>query len=41
MEGDNEGSLIYFFFKEVKLNRIESMHDPRNSNSEKLWRNVD
>jgi [ribosomal protein S5]-alanine N-acetyltransferase len=29
-------ALIDFFFKEVKVNRIESMHDPRNSNSGKV-----
>ena len=26
-------ALIHFFFKEVKVNRIESRHDPRNPNS--------
>jgi len=29
-------SLINFFFKEVKVNRIESRHDPRNPNSGKV-----
>jgi len=29
-------ALIQFFFKEVKVNRIESWHDPRNSNSGKV-----
>lgn len=29
-------SLIDFFFKEVKINRIESRHDPKNPNSGKV-----
>lgn len=29
-------ALINFFFKEVKANRIESRHDPRNPNSGKV-----
>ncbi len=28
--------LICFFFEEVKVNRIESRHDPRNPNSGKV-----
>ena len=28
--------LIFFFFEEVKVNRIESRHDPRNLNSGKV-----
>lgn len=30
------GRLICFFFEEVKVNRIESRHDPRNPNSGKV-----
>lgn len=29
-------TLIHFFFQEVKVNRIESRHDPRNPNSGKV-----
>ncbi len=31
-------ALISFFFKEVKANRIESRHDPRNPNSGKVMK---
>jgi ribosomal-protein-alanine N-acetyltransferase len=30
------GLLIPFFFSEVKINRIEARHDPRNPNSGKV-----
>lgn len=30
------GRLVKFFFEEVKINRIESRHDPRNPNSGKV-----
>lgn len=29
-------ALIHFFFKEIKINRFESRHDPRNPNSGKV-----
>lgn len=32
-------TLIRFFFKEVKVNHIESRHDPRNPNSGKVMKN--
>lgn len=31
-------SLIEFFFKEIKVNRIESRHDPNNPNSGKVMK---
>lgn len=39
INSESLAGLIRFFFKEVKVNRIESRHDPRNLNSGKVMKN--